>query len=305
MTNIDAYRAFVEEFHDELITSAFRGFTSAPHLTQYSNIKGKKVFTLGEQADVLKAFSTTYSASANNTPTVVTLDTHRFNAEMDLVPSEFEDSYLGRFIPEGQRNDVGSIGFFRSFIDQFLLRIQHNMERVVWNGATGGSGYLAVFDGFGEQIKDAVTATSLTAVATGVLDASTIIADIEGMYDQLYDPLKDDPTKQVKVYVPRLWKDTYARAYRDAVTKYTDEGTVKTTVFGTTAEIVAVDALSGTNKALVTTQDNLVVGMDSPGDSANIFIKPEHYHIEHSVTLKLGAKILRATDGYAVVNDQW
>lgn len=305
MTNIDAYSAYVQSYHNELIKSAFRGFTSAQHLTAYENVKGRKTFTLDGQADVLKVFNGTYAAAGGNTPTVKHLNTSRFAAEMNLVPSEFEDSYLGQFIEEGQQTDIGSNPFFRQFIDKFLLRIQYQQERAVWNSDVDLSTYLGEFDGFGEIIADAVTATTLTAVATGVLDAAAIEADLESMYDALADELKDDPSRPLKFYMPRKWKDTYMRAFQDSVGKYSGTDQMVATLNGTRAELVAVDALSGTNKVCLTTQDNMVIGYDAAADATNINIIKDHYHVEHSVVLKLGVQILRAADDYMVVNDQW
>lgn len=302
MTKVDAYQAYVQEFSSELMEIALQGFKTAPYLFHDTEVKGKKTYTVMKTLSrILKAFSTTYSAGADQMDLIArTLTTYVVKGEIDIVPSDLRASYLGNFtLPNQEVLDP----LLAQIIAYFIKRIQTDIEEIIWNGDTAGSGVIATFDGFGKQIATAVTATDVTAVATGAITSGNVVASLDSVYDALDDGVKGSGVPMY-CYTSKSVKDLYARAYRDQVTRYTDAGAVVTNIFGTDVQIVDVPPFAGTSKVLIAPMQDMVVGYEGQA-MPEIFVKREHYTIEHSVTPQFGALLMKPFDGQLAVNDQF
>lgn len=301
MTQVDAYQAYVQEFSDELMNIALQGFKTAPYLFHDTEVKGRKTYTVQKALTrVLKAFSTTYSAGAGQLDWIPrTLTTYMTKAELDITPSEIRGTYLGKFTLPNQEVLDPLLG---NIVSYFLTKLATDIEELIWNGDTTGSGIMATFDGFGAQAAAAVTATDITAVATGAITSANVIASLDSVYDALDDAVKSSD-QRLYCYTSKTVKDLYARAYRDAVTKYAD-GSVVTQIFGTNIEIVDVPPFASTSKVLIAPMMDMAVGYEGAA-VPEIFIKREHYTIEHSVTPQFGALLIKPFDGQLAVNDQF
>jgi len=303
MNEVDAYQAYVQEFSTELMNIALQGFRTAGFLTADNEVVGKKTYTVRKSDSmILKEFSTTYSSVADQIKLIPkTIQTHTIKAEIDITPSEIRQSYLGRFALPNQ--DVVP-AFIIDTVSYWLLRMMTDYDTLLWSSDTTGSGVTSVFDGFDKQIADAVTATDLTAIATGAITATNVVEKFEEVYDAIDDVYKNSG-EPLLLYTSKKNKDLYARKERADFGKYTDDGHVKTMLFGTNCEIVDVPTWAGTSKVLVAPQNQMIYGFDGNSPNMEVKVIDQHYTLEHSVTPEIGCLILNAEDGVIAANDQF
>jgi hypothetical protein len=300
LTEVKAYRDYVQTYSAELMMLALQGFRTAQWLTEDNEVQGKKTFSVMKSTGmVLKPFSTTYNGSAHIEMLPRTIETHVSKGELDIVPSDIRASYLGFFTLPNQ--DVLPV-FLQKIVSYFLMQIATDIDKMVWACDTDGTGIMGLFDGIAKQLKNAVTANELTPIATGAITASNVITSLEAVYDGLSEDHRNSllPTY---IYTSKKVKDLYIRANRDAYTKYTNDQKVVVSLLGTETTIVDVPAWSGTNKVLATAKANLIFGYDKNLNNP-IKVIDQHYHIEHSLIREFGTLVAKPWDGEASVNDQ-
>ena len=303
LDQVQAYQAYVQEYSPELIKIALQGFRTAQFLKEESGIQGKRTFSVMKSTGrVLKAFNTTYEGSEGVIEMIPrTIETFVTKAEMDVVPSDIRASYLGVFtLP----NQEVLPSFLVQVVSHFLMQIMTDFDELLWAGDSDATGILGTFDGFDKQITDAITATDLTEIVTGAIDAANVIASFEAVYDAIADVHKNS-MMPLYLYTSKKNKDLYARAVQRATNQFTNPNEVKTMLFGTNCEIVDVPTWSGTSKVLVAPTGALMYGYDQASALNNVNVIRQHYTLEHSVTPEIGGLIATPWDGEVAVNDQF
>lgn len=150
----------------------------------------------------------------------------------------------------------------------YLPKILEEMNKNAWSGSflapTPGTAGLSInsVDGFKSKIEDAITATSLTAYATGAWVDTTIVDQLETWCDSLPIPYRDAPGD---ILMSNTLAKKYYRDYRDKFG--TGNG-----VFGnqnnelrvdmTQKQIRPMNAMEGSNRIIFspTTTRNMIWG---------------------------------------------
>lgn len=153
-----------------------------------------------------------------------------------------------------------------------LPKIIENMElKVAYKGVfvapTAGTPGLTLnaCDGLGVKIAAAITAGSLTPIATGALVASTMVDQLESFCDALPEPYRDMPgtilmsTNNAR----RYWRD-----YRNKFgTGNSNMGNAneQLNVDATEKRIIGLPSMTGSNRIIYSTPGNLMYGLKRGG----------------------------------------
>lgn len=311
LTDVASYQAYVQDFHDQLITRAFFSPKTMRYATAHEGVKGKKTMT---RLKVATGKAVAWAAAFNAATDAVTmhprtLEVAAIKRDLSFVPQDFESTYLGRFRQMGQ--NPGADLPFEAFILQAILDGHaEELETALWQGVKAGSvtpGTTPMnqcFDGFLEIIKDEITATNLTPVPTpgGAITTTNIIELVEEMWDSLGAGYKEGP---VNVFMSWGNFQKYQQAYRDSYgvnNNWNPEQARMMLDFSSQASIVPMPGLGTSNRIVMTPGNNLHVGYDDLGDQTFEFEKNKRA-MDFWMDFKVGTQIAQVDEGALIVND--
>jgi len=303
-TQLEAYQAYVEQFAEELITKLYYGFPSADTVRVHEGVKGKKVLTEVIVGDnIVKRWRKEFDGTADVDFVPRVLDVNPLKVETSITPQEIESNYLGFIRQTGQSPEDYPIQAF--ILDKVIQKAHEEIEQAVWGGEAGAVAALdnaiAVFDGFLHLIDDAITATDVTPTVTGANTPANIVGNVESVFDSLGDAEKVSPT--IAFVAPQNFIN-YNRNYRNDYGKYTNPQNMREKLDFADCTLVGLPGMTGSDKIIITSQENLHVGIDTPSDHNAFRMQQNHRTIDFWMDFKLGVQIAQLRDGIIAVNDQ-
>ena len=308
-----AFQSYVRTYADELFCEMFYGFKTADLAQIHEGIKGEKVITQLEVGDNLirrwgKSFAPVVDA-ATFKPRI--LKTVLNKVDFDIVPQQYESSYLGGLRKKGQ--NPGDWPFSAYVMEKINAKLMQEFETAVWKGVEEASpsdgDYLRqTFDGYLQIIVEALLAGDIDAVATGASTTADIIADLRLMWAQVLTPSKEGG---VDILMSYALYDTYRIAYKDAykvdpayiqITEAGYQGVLYELGNGNT-RIIPINGLEGSGRIIMTPRENLTIGIDSPADT-QFNVKDDIRVLKFWMDFRMGVQILLQKNGILVVNDQ-
>ena len=161
------------------------------------------------------------------------------------------------------------------YMEQKMSKLAQQLDVSDWQGDTGsGTNNLSYYDGWVKQIDAGLPVngnpTGITA-ATGV-DETNIIAVLQGMFKSI--PVNIRGRQDLSLFVPRAWFDCYVIALVNANLYHYAGGDADTAkLFGTNVEVRPTDGLLGLDRAFLTYNENLVIGMDGDAEEDNMSVR--------------------------------
>lgn len=303
---VAALQSYVRDFHDKLITETFVDYTTGQVATPHEGVKGVKTLT----QLTISALSKRYSSDFNPTVDALTyapreLETIKSKVDLLVVPSELEESYLGRHRQKGQ-NDK-DLPFEGQIISQIVSKVAAELEEGAWKAVktaipTANDPLLALMDGYHKKITDEVAAGNLTEIATGALTNTNAVGAIEAMFGELGSGYMN---KGVDVFVGSKAAQAFIQDYR---TRY------GTTSFSFQSDkVLKLDIGKATfrlcdgmkeNAVLITPKENLHYGFDAKQDRSLINFEQRDRSIKMWMTYRYGVNFGMVNDDIMVVNDQ-
>jgi hypothetical protein len=306
-TDAAAYKAYVEEFANDLMSIMYHSSPTAQSATPHEGLKGKLVLTelvLGQLARRWNKAFNPVDDLIDFQPRV--LNVERCKIELQFVPQEFESSYLGEYRRRGQNMD--DLPFEGYIMQKVFAKFAEEKEIAMWQAAASGAPaendpMTDVFDGLLEIIADEITATNLTPVPVsgGAWSSANIISTLETMYDGLDDAVKEGMSE---VYLSYSLYQLYNQAYRDTYGKYVsmnEDGRVKLD-FGN-CYLKPVPGLNGSDRVAIMPVGNIHYGYDAPFDEGSFNFEQNHRAMDFWMDFMIGVQIGIVKDGFVVVND--
>lgn len=305
-TNAANYKAYAEQFAQELISEMFFGFATAEEVTVHEYVKGRKVLTelvLGD--NLVKRYRKDHDPVADAidfVPRVLT--THDLKVDLDFVPKDMEATYLAEFRKKGQ--DPADFPFEAYIFQKIIEGVHQELEKAVWAAEETAApsaldNVIDVFDGFLHLIEDAITATDVTATTTGAITANNIVTSVETVFDALADPYKLGATT---CFVSPQNFIRYMRKYRTDFGKYTNPTGMREKLDFADCTLRATAGLTGSDKIIITPNSNLHIGLDDVTDHNMFNMWQQGRVLKFEMDFKLGAQIGLLKDGPIAVNEQ-
>lgn len=307
-TDVQAFRDYVQDFAEQLIGKAFFKASTLNMITNHDGVKGKLTLTELILGDLIRRWNATFAPVADTLEfTPRHLDVEAARLELQIVPQQFEESYLG-YARRASFNNVEPLPFEGYIMMQVMAKAMQEIETAIWQADPAGApaatdALIDVISGFLNIIADdQAGAAVLTPVTTsgGAITTSNVITLIESMWDGLDPAYQDMP---VGIFVaPHVWKK-YQVAYRENYGKYTDpiqNGRMKLDFCD--AELIRTPGMGSSSRVVMTPIDNLHVGYDGlQGESMNF--EQNHRALDYWWDFKLGCQIGIYAPGVVVIND--
>lgn len=305
MATAASFQDYIRDFAPQLLSKAYVGFTSAQLFTPHEGVKGQLILTELTVADLARRYSSTFAPIANAIDfDPRTLLVKKAKVDLAIVPADFESAYLGMFRQKGQ--NFKDLPFEAFIMDKIMAKLQSEQEAAVWKGAAAGSPastdkLIALFDGIREIIKDEITATNLTPVATGALTATNCVSAVETTHAALGDAYHD---VTVDIFMNSKDKIKFVQDYRERYGKYYQaaDGTV---TLETGNAVFHFSAHVPTNCILITPKENIHYGYDGPMDDSMFNFIDAPRTIQMWMDFYMGVNFGIVSNDIIAVNNQW
>jgi hypothetical protein len=248
-------------------------------------------------ADIVKpANSASFSATSNALVwTNRTLKVRRFKADLQIIPEEYEKTFLAYKKTPGSLNEKKMI-FEEYIVTEVIKRANENVRKALFQGTynSGGTAVNDIVSGVKTLLDAEVTATTLTPTTLVAPTTSNVITQIEDVFDDLGEPYK--MAQDLVCILPTAWYTTLVRANRSTLGRNSVYGSDQLTLDGySNCKIVHEPYLTG-NRVIITPKSNIVVGVDTTDEYNNIRFQEFERTIKMMVDGKIGIDFKDITD---------
>lgn len=314
LTDVAAYQAYVQDFHDKLIARAFYSPETVQLSTAHEGVKGKKTLTrIKFVKGKAVAWKSDFSAATGAvTMHPRTIEVEAVKRDLSFIPQEFEDTYLGEFRKKGQ-NPGEDLPFEGQILNTILAGHAEELEEAFWQGVKAGSivpGTTPLeqcFDGFLEIIKDEITGggipgSAVIPVLGGSFTTTNIVDTIENMWKALGAGYKSMP---VDVYMSWNNFTLFNQAYRElyGFNFGSTEAARKKLDFSMNANLVALPGMGDSDRVVMTPRGNLHVAYDDLSDASMFNFEKNKRVMDFWMDFKVGVQIGQIDEAGLIVND--
>lgn len=234
--------------------------------------------------------------------------------DIRIYPQELHATWLGHLDSTNQNRH--ELPFEAFLLDYIVKRAQENLHlSVLYSGVYNGAGTAAVdcMDGWKKIIADLITAGDISGangnlVTTGVITATNAVDSIELVYDALHERYKHVPTQCL--VSPTIY-DWYRRDYRSQYGGNADYrgmggNNIEPSLYidGTTCKLIREPGLSGSQRIIITSKENMMYGVNNNGDDSNVMVEKDHRAIDIMLDFGAGVQFAEVDDRCLVVNNQ-
>lgn len=312
LTDVASYLAYVQDYHDELITRAFYSPRTLQYSTPHEGVKGKKTLTrLKVATGKAVAWKSDFVAATDAVSMHPRhLEVAAIKRDLSFTPQDFEATYLGRFRQQGQ--NAGEDLPFEGFIMQAILDGHaEELESALWQAVKAGSvtpgttPMAQCFDGFLQIIADEITATTVTPVTTpgGAITTTNIVELLESMWAELGAAYKE---REVFIFLSWANFQKYQQGYRETYgvnSNWNPREALMTLDFSMNAKLVPMPGMGSSDRIVMTPRGNLHVGYDDFGDTSMFQFEKSKRQMDFWMDFKVGCQIAQIDEGALIVND--
>lgn len=314
LSALESFQAYVLEHSVDIWTRLFYGFKTAGLADVLEGVKGKITLpTLAVGDNLSKRWTSTFETTNNNKAVFDqrTLTTQLCKSEFSFVPTEWEKNYMGFLRKRGQ--DAYDFPFEAYILMKLNEKLKQEFENAVWQAVEAGSpadGDLlnATFDGFLQIIADAITATTVTPVATGAITSANAVTKFRDMWATVDKAYKEAGTAILCSHTDydnfRIhYKDLYHEAPVTRPVVDTGYEGIEYELGAGRTMIIPIPGLGSSRRVLITPLDNLTIGIDGVND-LNWQVEQDHWSLDLFSAFRMGVQFKTLDAGILVVNDQ-
>ena len=292
--NVAGLTAYVDQERMALIKKMILGGRSTQFLTVQPDIKSSASINLLSSNLLAQAGGCGFENSGTTILTQNELQVCPLKVQESICLDTLEQYYTQAQMNPGSYNT--EIPFEQLYAEEKVSQISALIDDLIWKGNTGGSGNLALCDGF---IALATGATYSGTVVSGNISSATAItaSNIIGLVDDMVSVIPTNIIDMDDLYL-YMGYDTYrlyALALRNAnLFHYTgaeNQGeNFSQMIPGTNVRAIAVRGLNGTDKMFLSTKSNLYFGTDLLNDYENfqLWYSLDHQEVRMSSKWKAG-----------------
>jgi hypothetical protein len=294
--NTSALTAYVDENKLPIIKEAILKGRTAQLIEVQGGIKYSATINRISNTLIAQAGGCGWSATGSTVLDQRTISVCDIKINEALCLNDLEDFYTSVHMNPGSYNE--SIPAEVHFAETKKDAIQGLVEDLIWRGdVSGGSGNLALCDGFVDLFDNGITASSAYYGTFSTTDSgSTLIAKIDEMIGKLNTNIIDAP--DLTIFMNYAWYRKYAKALRDAnyfhYTGAENQGENFSQIHpGTNVRVVGVRGLNTVNRWCLCPAKDLVLGTDLLNDSEDfsIFYSKDNDEVRMLAKWKQGVQV--------------
>lgn len=247
-----------------------------PYVTIRYNVRGKEtVGTLDADAEV-RPYKTEKNASGDYDITLRELETFMGDVVKEFDPRVISNSVYGNLVA----TNPTEADITKAIAMEMVKRVSNKLYKACFTGVrkADGSTTADLFDGFCTIIDKEVTSGNLSAskgnlIEIGNVHPSNAYDKVKALYDSLSEELQDENAIMImSKSMKAAYENDYATMFPGAAYNTKFEQTVVQGSEGR-CTIVGLSAMAGTDKIIVTTRENLLVGVDQMSDYETVRIR--------------------------------
>jgi len=295
--DVSGLSAYTDENKMDLIKKSVLEGRTLEFATIQPDIKSSATINIIDSTLVGQAGACGWNASGTTELTQRTLSVAPIKVNEAICLDTLEAYYTQKMMNPGSYNE--SIPFEQIFAEDKADKIGDMIESILWQGDTGGSGNLALADGFLKVIDAEGTVVngnpSGITVATGIV-AGNVVDIVDGIVELIPADIID--ADDLVIYMGYDKYRVYAKALRDANLFHYNGAENQGQEFsqmvpGTNVKVVAFKGLNGTDRIITSRVANLYVGMDMLNDAEDFKIRysEDNDEVRFTSKFKLGVQV--------------
>jgi hypothetical protein len=294
--NLAGLAVYTDENKLPLIKKSVLQGRTASLITVQPDIKSSADINIINSTLVAQAGACGWSPSGTTDLTQETISVCPLKVNEAICLSDLESYWTQKLMKAGSYNE--EIPFEAIFAEEKADKIQALIEDLLWKGNTAGSGQLALCDGFNRKLDTVYSASTVNGNPLGLtaITASNIISIVDGLTALV--PADILTMDDLHLFVGYDFYRTYSLALRNAnLFHYTgaeNQGEdFSQMIPGTNIRIIAVRGLNASNRAVLTSAQNLYMGTDLLNDSEEfkIFYSADYDEVRFRAKWKQGVAI--------------
>jgi hypothetical protein len=294
--NTSALTAYVDENKLPIIKEAILKGRTAQLIEVQGGIKNSATINRISNTLVAQAGACGYSATGSTILDQRTISVCDLKVNETLCLNDLENFYTSVYMNPGSYNE--NIPAEVHFAETKKDALQGLVEDLIWRGdVDGGSGNLALCDGFNVLFDEGITASSAYYGTFSTTDSgSTLIAKIDEMVGKLNANIID--ADDLTIFMSYAWYRKYALALRNAnyfaYSGAENQGQeFSQMVPGTNVRVVGVRGLNSVNRWCLCPAKDLVLGTDllSDAEDFRIFYSQDNDEVRMIAKWKQGVQV--------------
>lgn len=273
--DVSALPAYTKQHEFALITAAVAGAKTAQMMTIQSGIKSAETINIMDtDATFQDGSSCGFNASGTTTLTQRTITVGPIKVHEALCPKDLNAKWTQHLLNPGKNT---SIPFEQMYAEKKAAIIADQLELAIWQGDTGsGNPNLARFDGLIKLIDAAAASVDgnvgAVTVATGITDSNA--NDIlQGIYSVIPVTVLDKGDMKIFIGFDFFRNWTINLTNLNLFHYNAETNNFELTLPGTNVMVVAVNGLTGTNRAFAMRTSNMYLGTDLEGEEDRFIMK--------------------------------
>jgi hypothetical protein len=304
-----AFRNYVEDHRDTILSKTLRGAPSLRHFTPYAGVKGKLILEQSTVADIVKRWAAAFEPLADRLiRKPVTVESHFHKAEAQFTPKEDLFTYKGHLVQTKQKPEDYPYAAWAMDKIAEMVKTQQEFDQIFTGDIdAGGTDAADILNGLLTLIADDLGGGSpvLTPVTTGVLASSTIVTQVEQMDDAI-----DEKFRTVDMAIlaaPEIFK-MYRRKYRELSGYHPGnpdtDAMDEIQLDGSTTKLISCPGMRGSQRLIMTPKSNIYYAYDDPTDESVFEMEPDHRNLDVWADYWFGVGFLMFDADILYVNDQ-
>lgn len=273
--NVSALAGYVDQLKSGLIRDAVVKAKTFDYISVQEGVKGTEALTLmNSTVTVQSGFCTAINPSGGPVLSQRNIAVCDLHIDESICLADFEKTWMGKLFRNGANQENLPADINAAYAADKVAKAQAAIEKIFWQGDTGGSGNLATCNGMIKLLNGAsgvikYGASSGTKVA---LTSSNAILTVESMIAAMPEEILDEPN--LVMFMSNANFLTVQRALIAANNyHYTalDAANDRTMVYpGTNVKLVAVGGLTGNFQIALSYGENFYLGTDLQHDAEDL-----------------------------------
>jgi hypothetical protein len=218
--------------------------------------------------------------------------------DLEIVPESLFNTFLGYAASAGSSDPGSKLPLEAYIFDEVIRRVKDDLElKAIFKGDYDAAGTTpaATMDGLLKLIADSITATEITPTTTGAITASNAVAKVELIVDAAIAANPAITSVPAKCYVSPKIFNFYNQNYRATygALPYNKEFQKTFLELSPNVELVSMPGMGTSSRIILTTADNIHLGMDLMGDMTNIVVEKEKRVINMMIDFVAGIQFAR------------
>ena len=269
--NTAGLTAYVDENRTELLYQLQMASELTPYAEVRSGIKGTERMHFMTTTATFQTDACSYNASDTTTFTEKDLTVGKIAIMEDICTKSLNGFWTQQILAAGSRGEEAIPSEIASaWTAKKLNLVKRQINVADWQGDTAsGTANLNKYNGLIKEIfADGSVVDGNTSDASTATSASNILARMQEMYLAIPEDLRAGAPDGSSLvwFLPQAYYDFYVIALREANLFHYKGGEGELRYYGTDITLVPQVGLAGTDKMIITTRDNIVIGVDLESD---------------------------------------